>query len=56
MYKHQFFESRNELLTWLNQNQIPQENIIAILPMHTNGNGYNREYELFYKEGENVSS
>lgn len=52
MYKHEFFESRDELLKWLNENNISQEDIIAILPMPTDGNGYHREYELFYREGE----
>ncbi|MBQ8806533.1 MAG: hypothetical protein IJZ68_08770 [Bacteroidaceae bacterium] len=50
MYKHKFFESRSELLRWLNDNNIPKENIIEILPMPTDGNGYQREYELFYYE------
>ena len=50
MYKHKFFESRDELLAWLNSNNIQQEDIIAILPMPTDGNGYKRECELFYKE------
>lgn len=48
MYKHKFFESRIELLNWLNANNIQPEQIIEILPMPTSGNGYNREYELFY--------
>lgn len=48
MYKHKFFESRTELLAWLNSNHIAPENIIEILPMPTDGNGYQREYELFY--------
>ena len=53
MYKHKFFESRTELLQWLNDNHIPQESIVSILPMPTVGNGYQREYELFYyEEGE----
>ncbi len=52
MYKHKFFESRSELLRWLNDNNLPKESIVAILPMPTDGNGYQREYELFYKEGE----
>lgn len=47
MYDHMFFESRDELLQWLNDNHIPPENIISILPMPSNGNGYHREYELF---------
>ena len=48
MYQHKFFESRTELLAWLNSNHIAPENIIEILPMPTDGNGYQREYELFY--------
>lgn len=48
MYKQKFFESRTELLEWLNNNKIQPEQIIEILPMPTDGNGYQREYELFY--------
>jgi hypothetical protein len=50
MYKHKFFENRAELLAWLNENHITPDNIIEILPMPTSGNGYHREYELFYFE------
>lgn len=50
MYKHEFFESRAELLKWLNSNQIQPEQILSILPMPTTGNGYQREYELFYRQ------
>ena len=48
MYKHKFFESRTELLNWLNDNKIQPEQIVQILPMPTDGNGYYQEYELFY--------
>ncbi len=52
MYKHKFFESREELLAWLNTNNIQPEQVMGILPMPTSGNGYHREYELFYFENE----
>lgn len=50
LYKHKFFESYEVLVQWLNDNQIPRENIIAICPITISGVGEYCEYEVFFLE------
>lgn len=54
MYKRELFESMDELLSFLNENNIKRNDIVSIMPFETYDKSgeaqLKREYEMIYQD------